>query len=125
MSHVSLDPYREQFKACVLKHINESLPKEEWIWLREQAENQIQGIMPMEPYDHEATPESLVASSICEDGLSVGDVIKCFRHEVIDTIADQPLYYCPKTGIYIWGLEPKAGFCLSFWITYPKNPPGW
>jgi hypothetical protein len=125
MTSVSLKPYREQFEACVLKHIHESLPKEEWVWLREQAENQIQGIVPMQPYDHEVTPELLVATSVLEGGDCVEDVIALFEHELIDTVAGQPLYYCTRKGIYVWGLEPKEGFSLSFWITHPKYTPGW
>lgn len=115
----------EQFKSCVLKHITERLSPEEWVWLREQADDQVSGLMPPEPMDILASPQELVDRHIHEDSLRVKDILKVYTGSSIDEIAGQPVYYFPRTGIYLWGKSPEHGFSLSFWITHPAFPPGW
>lgn len=115
----------EKFRSCVLGHIIERLPNEEWVWLREHAADQACGLMPPEPVDIEASPTELVARHVNEDSLSVTDVLKIFAGEVIDEISGEPVYYCPGKGIYLWGKSPDHGFSLSFWVSHPAYPPGW
>ena len=115
----------DQFKSCVLRHITSKLPAEEWVWLRERAEDKICGLMPPEPVDALATPQELVDRHIHEDSLRVTDILKVFAGVAIDEIAGQPVYYCPNSGIYLWGKSPDDGFSLSFWISHPAYPPGW
>lgn len=115
----------DEFRACVLKHIHEQLPAEEWIWLRGQGEAQLAGLNPIAHEDIGASPEQLVAKHVHEASLRVIDVLRVFTGKVIDEISGQPVYYCQKTGIYLWGKSPEDGFILSFWITDPAYPPGW
>lgn len=115
----------ERFKLCVLRHIKEELPSEEWTWLREHAEDQVCGLMPPEPVDVLASPDDLVERHIHEDSLRVADILRVHPGLPIAEIDGEPVYYCPKTGIYLWGQSPEHGFSLSFWISHPAYPPGW
>lgn len=116
------------FREIVLNHITHVLLPEEWIWLRNLASEQVAGVMPRPPVDIDATPAQLVSENVYEDTFRVCDVLKVFAKrgpaQVIGQVADQPVYYLPTTGIYLWGL-PGESNSLSFWISYPSYPPGW
>ena len=132
MSHISTQQQRDQFKALIRKHVAEVLPEEEWIWLRERASDQIAGVMPRPLVDPTETPEQLIDNNICEDsGESTDQIIAglCLRATEIGFIDGRPVRYLERTGIYMWDIpaetDSDASSSLSFWISYPSNPPGW
>lgn len=123
--HESLLAHADQFRACVLLHIRNDLPQEEWVWLREQAEAQINGFQPIDPEDIEASPEALVEKYVHAIELRTVDLLKVFPGHVVGEVAGEPVHYCPKTGIYLWSKSAECLGALSFWITHPAYPPGW
>lgn len=128
MSHFSTQEQRDQFKALVLKHVNEELPQEEWIWLRERALDQMAGVMPYPSVDPTETAEKLINNNVCEDnGESSDQIISGLRADVteIGFIDGRPVRYLERTGIYMWDIPPEGSFSLSFWISFPAYPPGW
>ncbi len=124
----SLDAYHEQFKTIVLQHIFTSLDPSEWTRLRSLGN----GPRPFGPgliYASEATPEMLLAKAVCEDGISIEETLTSSKFKAsaveIGQIEGQPVYYVNKEGIYLWGLDPREGYTLNFWVTHPAYPPGW
>lgn len=123
----SLDAYHEPFKAVVLKHLH-ALPKDEWRRLRAFAANRSRLGHRQEVGDLTATPKQLIEAGVSEDSISADEtLISAFRTQAIEigTVKGQPVHYVTGQGIYLWGLEPKRGPSLSFWITYPAYPPAW
>jgi hypothetical protein len=123
-----LSQYHAQFKAAVLKHVQESLDVNEWARLRSMAANCSRFVNDNDTADLDATPEKLfdVASSV--DGISVEQaLIPSFKEKAtrIEQIEGQPMYYVEGQGIYLWGLEPANGLTLMFWATHPAYPPNW
>lgn len=129
MSWFTSQEQRDQFKALILKHVNDVLPKEEWVWLHERALDQLAGVMPYPEVDPDATPEQLINENVCEDGsVPVDSLVPMFnQHGVteIGLIEGKPVLYLERTGIYLWDPKIPTGHYLSFWISFPAYPPGW
>lgn len=124
----TLDPYREPFKAVVLKHICHSLPPSEWARLRDLALDRRHRADPSFEMDAGVSPAALLDAALCEDSISVDEtLIPAFRANSIEVgqVGGQPVHYVSGEGIYVWGLAPAQGFSLSFWVTHPAYPPGW
>ena len=121
-----LTPYREPFKAAVLKHIHETLSAEEWFHLRSLASNLNNICNPHDKVDLQASPEALLEEALSEDSVSVIETLQPnFTAVQIDEIAGQPVYYLDGMGAYLWGEQPNSIPTLSFWLTHPAYPPGW
>lgn len=124
---VAFDAQREPFKAIVLKHIAEGLPRGEWDQMRTLA---VEG-EPFDPSfvaDATITPESFVHAELTEDGMSVNEaLIPSFRARsvVIGTLLEQPVYYVEGSGIYVWGQTPDSHPVFMLWLSHPVYPPGW
>lgn len=123
---IELRPYREPFKAAVLKHIREMLGADEWARLRSMAAYWSRFQNRNATADLKATPEKLFDTAFSEVSISVQEtLVPGFKLVDIGRIEGQPVYYVERRGIYLWGLRPDSRPTLSFWITYPAYPPGW
>jgi len=119
--------YLKEFRAVVLKHMQEEIDPHEWNTLRAMAANGANWV-PGKGYTHDplATPESLARSAINFEDTSVEAIC---RPE--DTLAEAglidglPVYYFSGRGIYMFGEVFDSDEALSLWITTPAWPPGW
>lgn len=128
MKTETLEPYRAQFKAEVLKHIQESLGDDEWTRLRSMAANHNRFFDRNETAYLDITPENLLDIALSQDDISVQQtLVHKFRDKAVQIglIEGQPVYYVDSQGIYVWGLEPSKSLTLMFWATYPAYPPNW
>ena len=122
----------EQFKTLIRKHVAEVLPKEEWIWLRDRATDQLAGVVPYPEVDDTENAEQLIDANICEDsGQSTDEIIRVLgvKATEIGRIDGCQVRYLERTGIYMWDIKAQPGSTvsttLSFWISFPAYPPGW
>lgn len=123
-----LDAYDEPFKAVVLQHIRTSLAATEWARFRALAADRRRYVDRNFAVDADASPAELLDSALCEDSISVDEIlIPLFKAKAVEIgqIEGQPVRYISGEGIYLWGLDPAKGFTLSFWATFPAYPPGW
>ncbi len=125
---IDLTPFREPFKALVLQHISQKLDPNEWADLRELSLNPRRHLQGVEPLDIDATPDKLLDAALCEEAMSVRDIlVPVFEAAAVEigAIEGQPVRYVKGQGIYVWGPRPDSGAALSFWITHPAYPPRW
>lgn len=124
---MSLDKYREPFKAAVLKHIAEKLDAVEWVRLRSMAANKKRWMPGIgNTFDATASAATLVEKWTREDSASIWAVMQKGRTPIeIGLIDGYPIYYIERKGIYVFGEQIYSSPTLSFWVTHPAWPPGW
>ncbi len=118
----NMKKYDDQFKSCVLKHINNVLDKEEWKRLREIARIS-RSLERSLICNTKATPEILVNDALVHDGLYLKDIP--FEKIEIDKINEHPVYYFEGEGIYVWANGAETYGIHSIWLTHPAYPPNW
>lgn len=124
---VAFKAQREPFKALVLKHMTEHLPRDQWNQMRTRA---VEGkpIHPSFKADATLSPEDFLDAALSEDDMSVNDTLTpAFkaRSVVIGTLLDQPVYHVEDSGIYVWGQSPDSRPVFMLWLSHPVYPPGW
>jgi len=124
-----IDKYGEEFKAIVLKHLQEECSEAEWARLRALKDRQ-------SPFEHETaererravvTREQLVQAALTDEGIPLGEFRSTFNNKEIeiDKLDGEPVYYFKNKGIYAWAPSNNANCHLSIWVTHPAYPPGW
>jgi len=132
MNHIDFSSYFlaahvPEFQACVMHHLKEVMPKEEYAALRRIASEvgdaaAMPGAAELQAL---STPEELVATAVCEASLSMAELDVHFKPTHIGTIAGQPVCYFAGRGIYAWARDRDESAMLELWVTAPAYPPGW
>lgn len=119
---------QDAFAQVVLKHINNTLPEEDWKGFRFHECMVNQQMVPGVEADPDLTPEQLIKNSFCSMGNEVAGIIRAYKKKnvsVIGEVAGQPVYFIARAGYYMWAPQAEGGEMFDINLCFPGYPSGW
>lgn len=126
MQHYPItDDQVDEFKRAVLEHVL-SLDEGEWFSYRYFDALMGDRWVNSEVANPDVGREELVTQSLMSCTVPA-PIVFAIRGEwlSIAELAQQPIKFNSRAGLYVWANSPDASLTLQVWLSFPALPKGW